>query len=265
MRIHMHAARRDARSTREEGLTGALMRGPRRAALVALPAALILVTGCQDLGSEKTPQSSSSSPTAGQRGNGVERLSASEILDRAGKATTSARSVRIRGKLREGGDVLGLDVRIAGRSTAAGSITMQGERIRLVRVGSAAYIKGDAKFWKSIGGQDAASIFVGKYLKTTADNKDFKDLMSLTALSEIVSEIVKPEGELTKGARAQVNGVAAITLLDGAGGKLYVATEGQPYVLRLSPDAGDERLDFLAYNQTMKIQRPPGRLVIDID
>lgn len=232
----------------------------RRAAWVLVPAALALAAGCGGLGtSSGAPASASASPSV--HGNGVAKLRGTEILKQAAKVSATARSVRIRGKISEEGDVIALNLRIAGPKAAAGTMIMNGQRMGLIRLGPVAYIKGDARFWNAAGGPNAVTMFSGKYLKTAANDKDFKDLMSLTIASKVFAELTKPEGEVTKGAAARVNGLPAITLLDGTGGKLYVATVGRPYVLRISD--GKNKLDFFDYNKTMTIRPPASRLVVE--
>jgi hypothetical protein len=236
--------------------------GRRRALLLVLPAALALISGCDDgtAGSPTRPAATSAAATP--NGNGVDKLSGAEILKRATKASRAATSVRMRGRFPTGGRPMAIDIRAAGKGSAYGDITMNGQRIRLVRIGSTAYLKGDTAFWKSVGGQDAARMFSGKYLKVPAGNKDFRDLMSLTLTSKVFSEILRPEGRVTKGERTRINGRAAIALGDGTGGSLYVATEGEPHVLRLK--TGKEVLDFLAYNERIAVRRPPSNRVISV-
>jgi hypothetical protein len=236
----------------------------RRVALVALPAALLLVTGCQPGDTTGTAGSPTTPVAATPEGNGIAELSAARILERASKASSAAPSVRLRGTFREDGKTFAIDLRLAGNRAAAGSITVEGQRLGLVRLGSTAYIRGDDRFWKSVGGQDAVRMFHGKYLKTPADSKEFTDLMSFTLPSKVFTELLRTGGAVTKGERARVNGRPAITLLDGAGGKIYVATEGQPQILRISTGVRDEALDFLDYGKKFTVQRPPSRHVIDV-
>jgi hypothetical protein len=232
--------------------------------LAAMP--LVFVAACGgSTGATKTTPSVSASTSAASQGNGIANLSVKNILQRAGKASIAAGSVRIHGRARDKGQVFGMDLRIAGRKAGAGTIVTHGQRIGVIRLGSTAYIKGDAKFWQAAGGQAAARMFVGKYLKTKADNKDFADMTSFTIMSKMFAEMLKPVGTPTKGERAQINGTPAIALVDGDGGKLYVATEGKPYVLRAASKDGKDQLDFTGYGQAFTIQRPPTKLVIDID
>jgi hypothetical protein len=235
----------------------------RRAVLTALPVALVLLTGCQPDGSAGAARPRTSPAAAAPDGNGITKLSAARILERASEVSSAAPSVRLRGTFREEGKPFTFDLRLMGKRAATGSITVEGQRLGLVRLGSTAYIRGDDRFWKSVGGRDAVRMFHGKYLKTPANSKDFADLMSFTLPSKVFTELLRTDGAVTKGERARVNGRPAITLLDGTGGKVYVATEGEPQILRLSTGVRGEALDFLDYGRKFTVQRPPSRLVID--
>jgi hypothetical protein len=237
-------------------------RGRRRALLLVLPAALTFVSGCDDGAAAPQSRSGAANAAATTNGNGVDKLSGTEILKRAAKASGAATSVRLRGEFPTDGKSMAVDIRAASKGSAYGDITTDGERIHVIRIGSTAYIKGDTAFWKSVGGQDAVRMFSGKYLKVPANDKDFRDLMSLTLISKVFSELLRPDGPVTKGERTRINGRAAIALGDGTGDALYVATEGEPHVLRLK--TGKEVLDFLSYNERITVTRPPRDRVINV-
>lgn len=239
---------------------------------VVVLAALTGIAGCTERGPAATPSdtptparhTASAAPAA--RGNGVEQLKPLEILDRARQASTAATSLRVRGRLRDGEQVIGLDLRVQG-DNATGWITMDGQRLDLIRTGSLVYLKGDKQFWTSAGGESAAELLDGKYLKFKADDKDFADLASLTYLSQIFSELPEPDDFTlaTKGSPTKINGIPAIPVGDTTDAKLYVATEGKPYLLRLSPGKGSDHLDFLDYGVPANVRPPAADLVIDVD
>jgi len=256
MHIRAHENRAGARPHR-----GRLAQGRRRVLLLTFPATLAFATACNDSAATSQSAAPSSAPKTAS-GNGVDRLSGPEILKRAAKASRDATSVRMRGTFPSDGQSMAVDIRAASKGSAFGDITMKGQRIRLIRIRSTAYIKGDSGFWTSVGGKSAARMFSGKYLKVSADNKDFRDLMSLTLTSTVFSELLRPSGPVTKGERTRINGRAAIALGDGTGDGLYVATEGEPQVLRLK--SGKDVLDFVAYNERIDVRPPPRDRVISV-
>jgi hypothetical protein len=237
--------------------------GTRSTAVLALIVAPLLVSGCRDAGTGASQRPAGRTAVAAVNGNGVEGLSAAQILDRASTASSAATSVHLRGRFRSDGRPASLDLRVSGKQAAIGDITMNGARIGLVRIGSTLYIKGDDRFWRSAGGQSAVRMLSGKYLKTRADDKDFREFMSFTFMSKVFAQLVRPKGTLSKGAHARINGREAIALADGGGGSVYVATTGEPEFLRLS--SGGETFDFLDYGKKVEVHPPARGRVIDVD
>lgn len=245
----------------------------RRVSLFLLPIAFAaLVAGCgpdekaSAAGNSGAPSASpSASVSPSPTSNGVDALSASKILAKARKASSAAKSVHIQGKMTEESKTFEIDVRVGGERGAAGHIIMNGQRVDMIRIEDSVYMKGDDAFWRSGGGDSAVVLLSGKYVKIGLNDKDFADLTLFTFPSAIFSDLVKPKGVVTKGRGARVNGVPAVTLVDGTGGKLYVATEGKPYILRVASDKEAGSLDFLDYDKTVSVHAPPADRVVDLD
>ncbi|SEG89647.1 hypothetical protein SAMN04489712_12416 [Thermomonospora echinospora] len=242
------------------------MHTPKPLALASLLLAGALAVGC-DPGDAAAPTAGSATPrpTATTSPNGVERLSAAEIFQRAERAALSASSMRMRGHVVEEGEKAELNFRYSGGRAAMGDVTVRGDmQVNLTRIGSTLYLKGNDEFWREAGGPSAVNLLSGKYFKTSTKDKDLAELISFTDPAKMFDDLLKPEGELTKGATARINGRAAIGLEDGSGGTLYVATEGDPHVLRL--DAGpDVLIDFSGHEEPVTIGPPPAGQVIDTD
>ncbi|GAA3954398.1 lipoprotein [Actinomadura viridis] len=240
----------------------------------ALPAALVLAlaftTACepaQEAGTapSKTaaaPAPASPSPTVTP--NGVEKLPARDILARARKATTSAKSVRMHGRFKEGGEDYALDFRFSGRTKSTGRFSQGGQHVDLTRIGKAVYIKGNDAFWKEIGGKGAAQLFSGKSIKTTATNRDFADLAAFTDRGGLLAELLKVKGGWDTGKTGTVGGTPTVELVGPDGEKIHVATQGEPYLLLLDGGSAN-RLEFSAYNEQVDVQAPPSGTVVDAD
>jgi hypothetical protein len=72
---------------------------------------------------------------------------------------------------------------------------------------------------------------------------------------------------VTKGKPKTIDGKQAITLTSGTSsdeGALYVATEGEPYPLRIESTKGEGKVDFTGYGDPVKIEAPPSDLVVDV-
>ncbi|WP_141579381.1 hypothetical protein [Actinomadura sp. WMMA1423] len=242
-----------------------------------LSAALLLTVafavGCgpaEDKGAAPAKASAPASPSAAPTPasaipNGVEKLKAAEILRRARKATASAKSLRMRGRIQEDGEKYRLDFRFAGKAKATGTFKMGAQSVQITRIGKDLYLKGDDAFWKSIGGKAAVQLLSGKQLKTTTKNPDFKDIDPVTDPSALLAEAVKSVGSWKKGVPGTVGGVPTVTLVGSSGEKVHVATRGEPYVLLL--DGGDpaDKIEYLDYDEPVDIPRPPAKTIVDAD
>ncbi|MDL4814220.1 hypothetical protein [Actinomadura opuntiae] len=241
--------------------------------VIAAALAFMPVTACGPSGDDGAKRTSgTASPAATARtaapspapsANGVEKLPATEILSRARKAMVAARNVRLHGTFQDEGKAMALDFRYAGPKRAVGDVTMGGQRISLVRIGRSIYLKGDDAFLRSVGGKGAVQLLAGKYLRTTSKDEGFAELAAFSDPAKFFPELLTPDGTVSKGKQEVIAGTPAIALEDGTGGKLYVATRGEPHVLRLDGGPGN-RLDFDGYGTAVAITTPPAAQVVDI-
>ncbi|MDX6287810.1 MAG: hypothetical protein QOG53_3295 [Frankiales bacterium] len=203
--------------------------------------------------------------------NGVANLTATEILARAKAALESAPSVHLKGVRKAGSDTYEIDLRIAQDSTAAGSITIKGDRVEIIRIGETFYVKAPAEFYTKSGAPAvAAQLLTGKYLKAPVSNPQFAQFTTFSDLKALASDFLKPEGDVTKIEGKKVRGRDTVGLRDLVDGKdsgtLYVATKGPPYPLAITPPAGEQgELVFLDYGDKVKANAPPTDQVIDFE
>jgi hypothetical protein len=236
--------------------------GRRIAEGAALVITTLLLSGCILAPSDPGPPSSSPRASATPSSTGIEALSAAKILDRAIRTTKTATSVRVTGSDRDHGDTVSVDLRFAGRHRASGHIRLNRQRVDVVRIRSAVYVSGNARFWRSSTGEQDVSPFTGKYLKTSTHDKDFGDLLSLVRLPDLLADVADPTGQVAKRTRTTYHGTPAIPLVDEGSGTLYVAATGKPYVLALRTDG--ERLEFTDYGRKVAVHAPPRDRIIPV-
>jgi hypothetical protein len=229
-----------------------------RARLVVVLAALgaaTFVAGCATQGGSATP-SATPSPTPAD--NGVSALAANEILEKAKTALGNAKSVSIKGSATEDGEKMEFDFKISGEDVAA-VISGGGLSIELIRVGTDAYLKADALFETLLSGQpQVLNLIKGKYVKVPANDERFEQFTQLTD----PDEILKPEGNISKGQTKTINGTPAIGLVDDKDkSTLYIATVGEPLPLRVEDEAGNG-LDF-TYDESVTVTAPAADQVVD--
>lgn len=266
----------------------------RRTALAALcltAVATMAVTGCQ--GDDKSEGKAKDKPGAGQSDKAGSSskpkeafagLTGGEIVDRAVKATSGADSFRIKGDIpdEESGGTISMDMALNRKGDCAGHLSMDGEgRADLIKNGDTVYMKYDEAFLRgqsegeSKAEADAAvAMLAGKWTKMSAKGADAEDLAGFCDLNTILGDATDGESDATRGKTTTVDGTPAITLYEKDGNEkagkesftIYVATEGEPYVLKLVSTTPSDpgSLSFSDYDKPVPTDKPTGE-IIDLD
>lgn len=229
--------------------------------LAPVAVAGLLLTGCADA-KEATPGNTPSATVPAD--NGIKDLSAAEIITRAAAATDAAGSYRVRGEVMHEGHRFVADVNVAGKDLAGTATTAQGT-VKLARIGTDLYVQADPALWKLFladGAEVFRTLLQGKWLKTTTTGQ----MWSQFATIGDVSQMVKTFGTstITKGEVKTVDGRQVIELKEKSGGSIYVATTGEPYILRVEM-TGQGFLNVSDFGvKTDLVQAPAKEQVVDL-
>ncbi|MDG4864308.1 hypothetical protein P8605_39815 [Streptomyces sp. T-3] len=201
-----------------------------------------------------------------------------EIVDKALETTADAKSLRVKGTAPD--DELGLinmDLALDTRGNCAGTMAVPGQgSIELINDGKTLHMKLDEKFIRSQVGKgqpeaevDAAvDMMADRWVKTDATSGQAKDMAAFCDLDALLKEFTGANSVARKGKPATIGGKEAITLHENDGDdryKIYVATEGKPYLLRVTNEApGQESIDFLDFDKPVDTTAPTGD-VLDMD
>lgn len=204
--------------------------------------------------------------------NGVAELSAGEILQRAEDAARAASSVRVVGDIADEGTEVSLDMTYQGSEGAKGTLTAEGLTFELLRIADDYYLKADAQTWSGLTNEPAAGeLLADRYVLFPPDDEKLADMASFLDWEDFIDSILEPDGTITKGeTREDVNGTPAVGLTsEGSEGDgiLWVATEGEPYPLRIEPSegsSGEGAIDFLDWGKEFEITAPPADDVVDL-
>jgi hypothetical protein len=252
---------------------------PSRLVVAAVAAVAVPLAGCAGESGpgarEGTPSRSTGAATATSKpaANGLADLPADQIFQKAGVALQKARSLRLTFRGTDAGQAFNVDMRIQDNRGAVGTVSMEGATFALLRIGSTAYLKGDAKTWQQMGGAEVAKVLAGKWIKmpvTQQDFRDFVDFASIGFYAKLFSTAETGFGTADV-ERTELRGVSAVKVSDETGSALYVAAEGEPYPLRLAgvPEKGDKdgpfTLDFAEFGKPVPLATPPASQVLDID
>ena len=160
------------------------------------------------------------------------------------------------------------------RFTSTGSegrIVEDGTTAYMTRVQNQVWFKGDAKFWSEVDGTLSAVAYRDKYVQVPSSDRKYTGIVENTYVERLTKKLMGKPGTLEKGRTDHINGHAAIALENktpGAGGTIWVATEGAPYLLRMEAAAGAKQaggFDFLAYDERVDVHAPEPKDVVDKD
>jgi hypothetical protein len=194
----------------------------------------------------------------GGGGNGVASKSANEIVTAATKAANGAGYAHVVGDLSSGGSPLTLDLYLQAGKGGRGKISEKGLSFEVIVVGSITYIKGNSSFYKHIGGNAAAQLFQGKWLKAPSTSGELAQLGALADLHELINKELSSHGTLAKGSTTTIGGQRAIAVRDiTKGGTLYVAVTGKPFPIEITKSGAEAGvIRFEEWNKPVSIKAP---------
>ncbi|MFI1395136.1 hypothetical protein [Streptomyces sp. NPDC020681] len=212
--------------------------------------------------------------------NPFEGLTADQIAEKAVAATKGAQSLRMAGRIKTDGETMDAEFAADTKGACTGKIGMQGGTAELLQVNKVTYMKGDEKFWRYTIGEEGGTkeevdagveLIKGRWMKLPADSaKDMGGTCDLKSMLEDMADEEFQSKGLTKGPDADVNGQPVATVVKKKAGEtttLYVAKEGEPYILKVVVVGGDEpgSMVFSDYNQPVKAVAPPAGEVVDAE
>lgn len=225
-----------------------LRRSSRRLSLAAVAVSfLLLVSSC-----------------GGSSSNNASGKSADQILRDAQTATDNASTMRVAGSVKDNGTVTTLDI-VAGHGRGGGTVGQSGATFDVVVGTSKIFVKADNATWLMLSGGDsvASELLADRWISTSLSNRDFADVTALFDISKF-TQLMNPVGQLSVGKVTTRNGVSVIPLNDSAGGTLYVAAKGPPYMIAVVGGGGESGELTFSEHGTAKVPSEPTE-ALDID
>jgi hypothetical protein len=217
----------------------------RLGALFAPVLAVLLVAGCG----------------GGSNGNGIEKLSADKALAKVKAAAADVQSVHVKGAINQSGQSLTLELFVSS-DAAQGRIGLGGGTMDLRLVNGVTYFRGDSKVFAAFGANTTqASLAANRWIKDTGSNGPATAFAAFLDTKKLFDQLLTPQGSITTGGSASVNGQKALILVDNSasGGKLYVAETGEALPLRIErTGSSGGRVDFSDYNADVHVDVPAG-------
>lgn len=160
-----------------------------------------------------------------------------------------------------------IDMQLAAHHRASGVMSIEGAKVRLIRIGPKIFMNGSAAFWRkfadlSSGTADRQIVrfLAGKWFRAPAAGKDFASLANLTDMDKLFGGDAAG-ADMKKGAITTIAGVKAIEVDDNSDRiRIYVATTGKPYPLLIQVSQTGERFKFRFdhWNEEVMIKAPAG-------
>jgi hypothetical protein len=226
-----------------------------RASVLALVLTAALVAGCGSSGSSST--------TA--KPNGEASKPAARVLADAEAAATSASSAHISGNITSSGTPITVDLTTARGKGGKGSMSTNGLKFDLVRIGDTVYVRGTDAFYKHFAGAAVAQLLHNKWLKGSATRGRLKSLAELTNLRSLFARINADPGKIVNDGTVTYKGQQVVALRSlGDGSKLYVVATGKPYPVAIvgNKEGQSGAVAFDDWNKSVSLSAPSDALDI---
>jgi len=188
-----------------------------RASPLALVLAVALLAGCGGHGKAAKPNGEASKP-------------AGRVLADARAAAAKASSAHVAGRVESGAGPITLDLSTVRGKGAKGSMSTNGLKFDLVRIGDSAYIRGSDEFYRHFAGPAIAQLLHGRWLKASVTNPRFRSLLPLTSVGLLLGKVSSSHGKLVNDGETTYKGADVVAIRDRSdNSKLYVAATGTPY------------------------------------
>lgn len=209
----------------------------------------------------------------GSEDSGLAGKSAEEIQDETVAAMRSAKSMTLDFRQTGAADTaMKLSVTKGGECT--GTVTTEGATAEIRRVDGTSYMKPDTKFWEmNAGSPEQAQLIeatVGdRWVQTGTGQDDFASFCDLdTVLKGMDEDKGDKKDNTEKGDEGEVRGTPTITLItkeDGETTTVHIATEGEPYILKMDIEGGDEpgAAEFSDFNEKVDVTAPADAVSLD--
>ena len=195
--------------------------------------------------------------------NGLEKKNAADVLADTRIALRDAKSVRLAGTVMSDGKPIKLDLTLTGED-AKGTLTISGNDVQLIRVGSDVYVKGDPDFLKSVAGTKSEEVLDqlnGKWLKAGSDKSGSFDAFSIDGFANLLKADSTTTATVSQ---SELNGAKVVVVTQKDGSALSIANTGPAYPLLLVSKGEDGgNVTFSDYNAAISVTAPTD--VLDLD
>ncbi|MFI7350873.1 hypothetical protein ACIBSR_32035 [Streptomyces sp. NPDC049936] len=206
-----------------------------------------------------------------------EGQSADSVAAKAVEATREAKSMHVKGDTRqEGGSTVTIDVSVDRAKNCEGTIGAGDTEAEVRYTGSTLYLRGDRQYWENALKQqpDEAREMVpklsDKWVRMPGNDATTAGVCDKQGFVAAMDQDKSQRQGMRRGETSEVNGEEALKLTkEGDGGEtlaMYVATEGEPYILRTTTEGGENpgSVTFSDYGEPVAPEQPPAGETVDL-
>lgn len=198
----------------------------------------------------------------GSTSSGLSSKSPQQVKADAVGAMKAAHSVSVSGTATGQGGRMTLNLGLTSSGGASGSATMGSQKVQLIALPSAIYVKATPQFWESsahLSASKAAQIATN-WVKVPGS------LASISSMSypSMLRSLESDQGTLSKAGTKSIDGQSVVGVKSSKGGTLWVTASGTPYPVALtgSLDGSTVDLTFSKWNATSVPGAPKGAVSI---
>ncbi|MFE0812820.1 hypothetical protein ACFW34_35935 [Streptomyces sp. NPDC058848] len=231
-------------------------------AVATASVSVALLAGCGDSGGGSEP---------------FEGQSADDIAAKAVEATRQAKSLHMKGDVRpEDGGTVTIDVSVDQEKNCEGTIGTGDARADVRHTDATLYLRGDERYWQNAlqqqpgASQRMAQKLDGKWVKMPASDAATAGVCDKQGFVAAMDEDKSERQGMKRDGTTEVGGEEALKLTKKTSGgetlALYVATEGEPYILKSTTEGGENSgsVTFSEYNEPVQAEQPPADQTVDL-
>ncbi|MFJ6698291.1 hypothetical protein ACIQM4_19775 [Streptomyces sp. NPDC091272] len=253
-------------------------RTTRRGFVVPAIACAALVAGLSGCADSEAPAASDGKKSPAAEKKAFDGQQPDQIADKAVASTKKAGSVRITAEASDGTRKSTADFAVDTKGNCQGTNTTQDAKAEMLRVDGSTFIKGNEQYWaaavKQQGGgakeQKATAAYKDKWVKLPpAEAKALQGGCDKDAVIALLDRDKTERQGMTRGQDTQVDGKQAAVLqkksAQGGSITMYVAAEGEPYILKVEEKGGKvpATTTFSDYDKPVEAKAPPAGEIVD--
>jgi hypothetical protein len=134
--------------------------------------------------------------------------------------------------------------------------------VQIVVADGVTYFAADEAFWTGQAGPEAAAEIGDSYVEVPPEQDTFGGVANYASF---FGDLLDPEGEPKVGEETTVDDARVIELIDTKdGGIMYVALDGEPLPLKVTPEEGGE-VTFTEWNESVTVEAPAADEIFDVE